>query len=137
MRACLRRFQAASQQQLQHHGATVGLQFQHVFAGVAVGAGKVNRQTVVNGRTLAVSEGQIGGLAGLEILAQQVAHKACQLLSGDTHNAHGPASGGCGNGDDGVVMARKHGWSSYVGLPLRQPSFKTGALCARLYWFSA
>ena len=60
------RLQAACQQQLQHHRAAVGLQLQHVFAGVAVRAGKVQRQPLVDGLALRIAKGQVGGLAGLE-----------------------------------------------------------------------
>jgi hypothetical protein len=53
--ALQRRLQAARQQQLQHHRAAVGLQFQHVFAGVAVRRGKVQRQPVVDGRAIGIA----------------------------------------------------------------------------------
>ncbi len=41
--------QAAGQQQLQHHGAAVRLQLQHVLSGVAVRRGKIQRQPLVDG----------------------------------------------------------------------------------------
>ena len=41
------RLQAARQQQLQQHRAAVGLQLEHVFAGVAVRGRKVDRQATV------------------------------------------------------------------------------------------
>ncbi|ANY61086.1 hypothetical protein MA05_01965 [Comamonas aquatica] len=111
----LRGLQAARQQQLQHHGAAVGLQLQHVLAGVAVRAGEVQRQAMVDGRALGVLEGQVAGLARLQVLAQQVAHQGADGLAGDTHNADGPAPGGGGDGDDGIGMAGKHGVTSSVG----------------------
>ena len=58
-------FQAALQQQLQHDGAAVGLQLQHVFAGVAVRAGEEQRQAVVQGLALAIVKRQVMGLPGL------------------------------------------------------------------------
>ena len=44
-----RRLQAARKQQLQHHRAAMGLQLEHVFAGVRVRRRKEQRQAVVDG----------------------------------------------------------------------------------------
>jgi len=43
----------------------VGLQLQHVFAGVAVRAGEEQRQAVVQGLALAIVKRQVMGLPGL------------------------------------------------------------------------
>ena len=49
--ACLPCAQAqhALQQQVEDHGTTVGVQFQHVFAGEGMGGGKIDRQACVDG----------------------------------------------------------------------------------------
>jgi hypothetical protein len=52
-----RRLQAARQQQLQHHRAAMGLQLQHVFAGVAVRRRKVERQALVDGLAVGTRKG--------------------------------------------------------------------------------
>ena len=43
---------ATRQQQPQHHSTAMGLQLQHVFTRVAMGRGKIQRQTLVYGRGL-------------------------------------------------------------------------------------
>ena len=45
--------------------AAVGLQLQHIFAGVAVRAGEEQRQAVVQGLALAIVKRQVMGLPGL------------------------------------------------------------------------
>ena len=60
------RLQAARQQQLQHDGAAMGLQLQHVFAGVGVRRGEKERQSVVDGAAVCVQKRQIGGLPRLQ-----------------------------------------------------------------------
>ena len=104
-----RHLQAAGQQQLQHHGAAVGLQLQHVFAGEGVRAGKVQGQSVVDGLACAVPEREVGGLAGAEGAPKQGRHQRLQSPPGHPHNAHGPPARSGGNGNDGVLLAAKHG----------------------------
>ncbi len=51
-------FEAARQQQLQHHRPAVRLQLQHVFAGVGVRRGKVDRQALVDRAAAASRNGR-------------------------------------------------------------------------------
>jgi len=89
----------------------VGLQLQHVLAGVAVRAGEVQRQPLVDGLALRVAKRQVGGLAGLEGAAAQRLHQGLQPFARHPHDADGPAPWGGGDGDDGIVVACKHGGS--------------------------
>ena len=61
-----RHLQATCQQQLQHHGSAMGLQFQHVFARERMRPRKPQRQPVIEWVALRVVERQVGGFAWLE-----------------------------------------------------------------------
>ena len=60
---------APRQEQLQDHGATMCLQLEDIFTRIRVGARKKDGQSLVNGLTLVVVEGQVMGLPCLEGLA--------------------------------------------------------------------
>ncbi|MOA41535.1 hypothetical protein D3C78_1635050 [compost metagenome] len=96
----------------------MGLQLEHVFARVAVRAGKEQRQAVVYGLALGIAQRQIGGFAGFERAPAQALHQRCQPFAGNPHNAHGSATGGCGNGGNGISVAGQHGrtlWDKNAG----------------------
>jgi hypothetical protein len=59
----LRHFQAARQQQLQHHRPAVRLQFEHVFAGERMRCGEIQRQPLVQMLALGVGKRQVMRLA--------------------------------------------------------------------------
>ena len=102
--------QAARQQQLQHHRAAVGLQFQHMLAGVGMRRREEQRQAVVDRLALGATEGQVGRLSRLERAATDRRHQRGQVLwRGHPHDADGPASGRGGDGGDGILVSRQHG----------------------------
>ena len=102
-------FQTACQQQLQHHGAAMGLQFQHILARVAVRAGKVDGQAMVYGRAARVPEGQISRFARFQLLAAKRPYQRSNAFAGDPNNAHGTTPRSGGNGGNRVVVAGQHG----------------------------
>ncbi len=59
-------FQAALQQHLQHHRAAMALQFQHVFAGIGMRCGEVERQALVDHAAVGIDEAGVGGMARLQ-----------------------------------------------------------------------
>ncbi len=105
----LRRLQAARQQQLQHHGPAVGLQLQHVLAGVAVRRGEEKRQPLVDGLALGVGKGQVMRLARLQRAAQQILHEGRQATARHAHDAHGATPWGGGDGGYRILVAGEHG----------------------------
>ena len=106
-----RGFEAAREQQLQHHRAAMRLQFKHVFTGITVRAGEEQRQAMVNRLALGIAQRQIGGFAGFQFAPAQPLHQRRQALAGYPHYAHGASTGGCGNGGNGLVVAGEHGES--------------------------
>ncbi|MNN51024.1 hypothetical protein D3C81_1656390 [compost metagenome] len=73
--AVLARFEHARQQQLQHDGAAVALQFQHVFARVRMRALEVDGDALVDDAAIAFREWQVGGVTRFELLrAEQGRH---------------------------------------------------------------
>jgi len=86
----------------------MGLQLEHVFAGEGMGSGKVQRQTVVYGRAIAVTKRQVGGLAGHKRARAQRLHQARQTPARNTHDAHRTAPGGGGDGNNRFLVAGKH-----------------------------
>ena len=63
--------QAARQQQLQHHRPAMGLQFQHVLAGVGVGRREMDRQALVDGAAVGRAERQVGCFARFQRAAAE------------------------------------------------------------------
>ena len=55
--------QAAREQQLQHDRAAMGLQFQHMLAGIGMRAGEEQCKALVNRFALGVEKGQVSRLA--------------------------------------------------------------------------
>ena len=100
--------ETARQQQLQQHRATVGLQLEHVLAGVGVRCREVQRQALVDGRAGRVDERQRGGLPRRQRAAADRDHQRLQIAPGDAHDADGAAPGRGGDGDDRIVQARQH-----------------------------
>ena len=101
--------QAALQQQLQHHRPAMGLQFKHVLAGVRVRGREKQGQALVYGLAGRVQKRTISGQAWLQLLARELLGQSPQARARDTHHAHRAPAGGGGDGDDGVLVAGKHG----------------------------
>ena len=87
----------------------MGLQLQHIFAGVAVRAWEIDGQTMVYGRACRILERQISRFAWLQVLAAQPAHQRSNAFARHPNNAHGTTPRCGGNGGNGVVVAGKHG----------------------------
>ena len=101
-------FQATRQQQLQYHRAAVGLQLQHVFAGVAVGRREVQRQPLVDGLAIGVKEGPKRaclGTRGPRTMASIKGRRSRPRCAHDAYRA--PARCG-GDGNDGVLVVAEH-----------------------------
>ena len=60
---------------------------------------------MVNGLARGVLERQVSGLARAQPAAQQGFHQRAQALARHPNDAHRPAPGRSGNGNDGVVLA--------------------------------
>jgi hypothetical protein len=86
----------------------MGLQLQHVLAGVGMRRREVDGQPVVDGLALRVPKRQVVRMPGFQGLAQQCLHKTVKAAAGHPHDAHGPPAGSGGDGNDGVVVARQH-----------------------------
>jgi hypothetical protein len=99
-------FEAAREQQLQHHGAAMRLQLEHVFAGVGVRRGEEQRQALVDGRTLRVAQRAVVRHAGRQLAAGDRLRQRGQAATGDAHDADGAAAGRGGDGSDRVVGVR-------------------------------
>ena len=102
------RLQAAGQQQLQHHRATVGLQFQHILTGVGVRRGEPQRQALVDNLAIGRPERQVAGLAWWQRAAAQRFNQRCKAHAGHPHDAHRTAARGGGDGGDGVLLVVQH-----------------------------
>jgi hypothetical protein len=96
-------FEAARQQQLQHHRAAVGLQFEHVLAGVGIRRGEEQGQAVVDRRALGVEEGAVVGQARGQGALRDRSRQRRQVAARDAHDADRAAAGRGGDGDDRVV----------------------------------
>ena len=104
-----RRLEATRYQQLQHHRPTVRLQLQHVFTGEGVRGHKVQRQAVVNRAAIGIGKRQVGGFTGFQLPPAQRLNQRRQLAARHPHNAHRPATGCGGDGDDGLLVSGEHG----------------------------
>ena len=97
----LARFEHARQQQLQHDGAAMALQFQHVFARVRMRALEVDGDALVDDAAVTFRERQIGGVARFELLrAEQGRHQGSEVFAGGAYHADTAASGSGGDGGD-------------------------------------
>ena len=103
------RFQAARQQQLQHHRPAVGLQFEHVLAGKRVRPREVDRQPLVDGAAVGGEEGQVGRFAGFQITGADPGDDVAHCGARHAHDAHRAAPGRGGDGGNGLVVAGEHG----------------------------
>mmetsp|Transcript_32493 Transcript_32493/g.76308 ORF Transcript_32493/g.76308 Transcript_32493/m.76308 type:complete len:400 (-) Transcript_32493:129-1328(-) len=68
------------QQQLHHHGAPVGLQLQHMLAGVGMRGRKVQREALVDGGALGVAERPVGRFPRLQVTAANGPDERRQIL---------------------------------------------------------
>ena len=105
----LAKLQAARHQQLQHHRAAVGLQFQHVFAGVGGRRREVDCQALVDHAAVGGAEWQVMRLACIQVALEQGLNDGRQVRAGQAHDAHRAASGGGGDGNDGFGRGVQHG----------------------------
>ena len=112
------------------HRAAMGLQLEHVFAGVGVRRREVQRQALVDGAAVGAQEGQQRGLARRQRRGRTArATSGCRSRPGDAHDADRAAARRGGDGDDGQGAARQHGgivaWRSR--LPGAAPGAEDGA----------
>ncbi len=101
--------QAARQQHLHDYRAAVALQLEHLFAGVRVRRGEVQREAVVDHAAARIEEGQVGGMARLERLAADRAHHGAHIGAGDAHDANA-ATARCGS-DGGDRKLGEQSWA--------------------------
>ncbi len=99
---------AARQQHLQQHRPAMGLQLEHVLAGVGMRRRKVKRQAAVDGAAVCRQQRQQRGLARHQHAPAQGLHQRLQSSPGRPHDADRPASRRGGDGDDGQGAARQH-----------------------------
>ena len=101
-------FEAAHHQKLQHHGATVRVQLEHVLAGVRVRRGKVQRQALVDRPRLRIEERQQRRVARQQRPAADRQDQRLQPAARHPHDADRSAAGCGGDGDDGIIQPRQH-----------------------------
>lgn len=87
----------------------MGLQLQHVFAGIGMRRGEVQRQPLVDGLAVGIAKRQVVRLARAQVASAQGLHQRGDALAGHAHDAHGAAPRGSGDGNDRVGVAGKHG----------------------------
>jgi hypothetical protein len=132
------RLEAARQQQLQHHRAAVGLQLEHVFAGVGVRRREVDRQAAVDGLA-------VGARKGSSVAWRGGARAADGAISGfevapDTRTMPtAPTPGRGGDGDDGVGGAPGRGigrafWRAWGGERWRGRPRGAGGAAVECCW---
>ena len=100
--------QATRHQQLQDHRPAVSLEFKHILPGVGMWPGKPQRQAVIDRLVDGIRERKVGCLARLQGSPQQSLHEQRQPPPRDPHDAHAPASGRGGNGNDGITRGGEH-----------------------------
>jgi len=95
------------QQQVQHHWATVAVQFEHVLAGEGVRGREVERQAFVQRAAIGAAEAGKADVARGGRTAKQGACNLRHARPGDAHDADTTDSRRCGNGCDGVAGGRR------------------------------
>ena len=83
----------------------MGLKFQHVFAGVGMRGGEVDRQAAVDGRARRILERCVCRASRVEGLAAQGFGEHTECRARDPHDADRATPARGGNGDDGVGAA--------------------------------
>ena len=100
--------QAARQQQLQQHRAAMGLQLEHVFAGVGMRRRKVQRQALVDGLPSSARNASRVAWRGRSGRPHNASTSGCSAWPGQAHDAHRAAARRGGDGDDGQGATRQH-----------------------------
>src|SRR5690606_23734191 len=94
------------QQQVQDHRSAVPLQFQHVFTGKGMGAGKENGYALVQYLAVAIVKRAVVSVTWAEGLFDQVFGEFGYVRPGYSHYAHAAAPGSGGNGGNSVPYQR-------------------------------
>src|SRR5690606_31385878 len=94
------------QQCVEHIDAAVALQFQHIFTGEGIRAGKEQRQAFVNDVARGgVMKRRVMRVAWLWLKVQEFFCNGEGKRAGDTHDTHTTSSWWCGYRTDGVVVS--------------------------------
>ncbi len=98
------------QEQIEHHGAAVSLELDHVLSGERVWRRKIKQQTFVDHFAVAVAEPAKTGTACARQLTGNMRCDIDGCRSGKPHHTDAAASRGCGDGGDGfnVCAGRWH-----------------------------
>lgn len=93
-------FKTTLHQQVEHHRATVALQFEHVFAGEGVRPGEIQRQAFIDHLSAAIEERAVVCVPGLQFAAADFDGDPPGQRPGDPDDTHAtPALGGSDGGD--------------------------------------
>ena len=106
--ACQTRFNAARQQQLQHHRPAMGLQFQHVFTRVGFWGREMDRQPLVDDAAIGGPKCQKCGFAGFQGTATEGGNQGRNCRARGAHHADRAAPRRSGNGNNWVIFAPQH-----------------------------
>jgi len=86
----------------------MGLEFDHVFAGIAVRGGEVQGEAVVNGFTIGIQKMGVTGVAGAQLRAAELRGDGGCVGTGQAQDADATLAGWGGGGNDGVGIV-EHG----------------------------
>ena len=98
-------FATACEQLLQQDRAAVGLQFDHVLAGVAGGCGEIQRDAIIDGVATAFAEACMLRMARTQAAIAHRFGDGVRTRAGQPHDANAAGTGRGSNRGDGVVVA--------------------------------
>ena len=93
----------AAQQQIEQYRAAMPLQFQHMFAGVRGGRGKIQQQAAIDQLAFGIMKGGEMRMPRRRRSTEQRLRHRRRGRSGHPHHAHARCAGRAGDGGDGLA----------------------------------